>query len=130
VQGGVTTDRCIEVKPRGSAPRGLAGVQDRHLVAIFYAASAAVVLGTVLVVLPRLHDLSTVIFIAGLIVLAGAFVTLGIKRSAIPISVGMAITVLVAAALALAPASVPGWIVAGPAVVLVALLVRARGQLW
>jgi hypothetical protein len=42
----------------------------------------------------------------------------------------MAVTVLIAAALALSPPSVPRWIVAAPAVGLVALLLRARGQLW
>lgn len=108
----------------------LGRISDRRLVAVFGASGIAVAAGTILVVIPGLHPVSTILFVSGLVVLAGAFVTAGVKRSALPISLALAVTALIAAVMALSPPSVPGWIVAAPAVALLALLFRARGQLW
>jgi hypothetical protein len=118
------------VNSRRSGPHWLGRISDRRLVAVFILSGIAVVAGTILVVIPGLHGVSTILFVSGLVILAGAFLTVGLKRSAVPISLAMAVTVLIAAALALSPPSVPRWIVAAPAVGLVALLLRARGQLW
>jgi hypothetical protein len=105
-------------------------ISDRRLAAVFIASGIAVVAGTILVVFPGLHQVSTILFVCGLVLLAGAFIMAGVARSALPISLALAVTVLIAAALALSAPSVPSWIVAAPAVALVALLFRARGQLW
>ncbi len=105
-------------------------ISDRRLVAVFIVSGIAVVAGTILVVIPGLHQVSTILFVFGLVLSAGAFVMAGVKRSALPISLALAVTVLIAAALALSPPSVPRWTVAAPAVALIVLLFRARGQLW